>query len=153
MSAAGIPKSEAKERDALFAALEGAPDDKVTQLALADWFDEHDRPGHAACLRWLAAEGRAPFQYFEKSPIRHHHETWEAGWWWWVTDSEESPWGYPPGCVLPRKLWRRMDHTFTYDPCVFKEYPSVRAAVLELCRAWGRKRRGKKKEKPPGAGG
>src|SRR5262245_32684215 len=47
-------------RDALFDALESQRDDPITLAALADWFEEHDDASAAACLRWVARNGRRP---------------------------------------------------------------------------------------------
>jgi uncharacterized protein (TIGR02996 family) len=139
--------ADPKELTAFYAALEANPGDPVTLLALADWHDERGEPGRAACLRWLAREGKAPYRYYHRNRLRFHHETWRDGWWWWTTDREESPWGYPAESALPHKLWQKMRHTFDYDPCVFKEYPTVRSAVEAVLEAWskpGRKYRWKK---------
>lgn len=145
----GIRVAESAERTAFFAALEANPADTVTLLAFADWCDEQDQSGHAACLRWLAEEGKVPYRYYHTNELRFHHETWHDGWWWWATDNEERPWGYPEASILPNKLWRKMSHTFSYDPCVFKEYPTVRGAFEAILLCWekpDRKARVRRKE-------
>jgi uncharacterized protein (TIGR02996 family) len=125
------------ELAAFYAALEESPADHVTKLALADWYDEHGQPVAAEVLRYLAKRRKSPFRYYHTSEgLRHHHETWKDGWYWWATSREREGWGYPKAAVLPHKYWNRMKHTFPYDPLVFKEYRSVRAAIEALIKSW-----------------
>jgi hypothetical protein len=62
--------------------------------------------------------------------------TWKDGWYWWATARERPGWGYPESVKVPHPLWDKLEHTFNYDPVVFKEYPTVRAAVEALVAAW-----------------
>ena len=128
--------TETRDLTALFDALEDVPDDRVTLLALADWFEDQDRSMAAGCLRWLAASGKLPYRYFAASPLRYHHESWAEGWFWWTTESEMEKWGYPQTCELPFNLWDRLRHTFDYKPTTFKEYPRIREACEALVDAW-----------------
>ena len=130
---------EAPLLTALYAELEENPTDVVTLHALADWLEENDQDKPAACVRWLAEMGKVPFYYTRKSDILHHFDGWKDGWYWWATARERKGWGYPKACRLPRTLWGRMKHTFDYDPAVFKEYPSVRAAIEAVIAAWTRR--------------
>jgi len=134
--AAGTPTAEPRELTAFYLALEANPGDTVTLRALADWLEERGAATPAACLRWLAAEGKAPYRYSRGNELIHYHESWQEGWWWWTSSREKSPWGYPKTCTLPHKLWRKLRHTFDYSPCVFKEYPTVRAAIEAVLEVW-----------------
>jgi hypothetical protein len=120
----------------LYDALEARPDDRLTLLALADWYEENAHPGAAACLRWLAEEGKHPYRYYPSNGLRHHHPSWSAGWYWWTNDQEPENWGYPAACKLPYLLWDRLADTFSYDPIVFKEYPTVRGTFEAAIAAW-----------------
>jgi uncharacterized protein (TIGR02996 family) len=134
--AAGTPTAEPRELTAFYLALEENPGDTVTLRALADWLEEHDEPTQAACLRWLAAEGKAPYRYNPADGLMYYHHDWQEGWWWWTTSKEKEPWGYLMACVLPDALWQEMRHTFDYRPCVFKEYPTVRSAIEAVLEVW-----------------
>jgi hypothetical protein len=134
--AAGPPASEPRELEGLFAALERAPGDRVTLLALADWYEERENARAAECLRWVAANGRAAYRHRHTDKLDHHHDTWKDGWYWWATDREKRGWGYPDSAVIPHRLWDKLGHTFNYDPLVFKEYPTVRGALEALIAAW-----------------
>lgn len=130
------------ELNAFYSVLEKSPSDTLTQRALADWYEEHDQPQAATCLRWLAENKRSPFRYRRRSrKLLHHHDSWKNGWYWWTTAQEGDGWGYSPCCVLPHRIWRRLKHTFPYDPLVFKEYPTVRQAIETLIAAWPKPRR------------
>jgi len=129
--------AEPRELTALYEALEEAPGDRVTLLALADWYAERDEAVRSAGFRWMAEQGKAPYRYFAASDLKHHYSEWKEGWYWWTTDEEDEPWGYPAGCVLPHKLWKRLAHTFDYKPVVFKEYETARRAVEALLRVYG----------------
>jgi hypothetical protein len=123
--------------NAMYAALEKRPADHVTLLALADWHEERGGVAAAECLRWVVIEGKAPFRYSgDDESLMHHHNTWHEGWYWWATSRERRGWGYPPSGVLPHRVWKRLGHSFAYDPLVFKEYPSVRAAIEALIDGW-----------------
>jgi hypothetical protein len=132
----GRPPSEPRELKALFAALESSPGDPVTLLALADWYEEREDARGAESLRWLAAKGKAPYRHRHSDSLLHHHDTWKDGWYWWATAREKRGWGYPDSAVIPHPLWDKLEHTFNYDPLVFKEYPTVRRAVEVLIAAW-----------------
>ncbi|MFO0880028.1 MAG: hypothetical protein U0840_22000 [Gemmataceae bacterium] len=130
------------ELDAFYAVLEKTPSDVVTQLALADWYEENNESQAALCLRWLADHRHYPFRYSRRlRRLRHHHDTWKNYWYWWTTDSEGEDWGLPTYCALPHRTWTRLKHGFPYDPLVFKEYPTVRAAIEALIRSWPRPRK------------
>lgn len=122
--------------DALFAELEENPGDRLTLLALADWLEEHDDLQGAEAIRWIASEGKSPFRYEGQTTLRYQYEKWHMGWYWWTTDEQDSPWGYPPACILPNRLWNQMEHTFPYDPGTFKEYPTVRVALERVMEVW-----------------
>ena len=144
---AGTPTAEPRELTSLYEALESNPGDKVTLLALADWLEERGEAKRATCLRWLVKSGRTPYRYYHENRLRFHHESWQEGWWWWARGSEKNPWGYPKTSTLPERLWKKLLHTFPYDPCVFKEYPTVRGAIEAVLEAWARPaRKGRKKE-------
>jgi uncharacterized protein (TIGR02996 family) len=129
--------SEQDELASLYDALETNPADRVTRLALADWYEEHDQPLTAACLRWMVVANKYPYRYFATNPLRYHHESWAEGWYWWTTtEREPEGWGYPTACALPEPLWNRLRHGFNYEPTTFKEYRSVRATHEALIEAW-----------------
>lgn len=108
----------------------------MTLLALADWFEEREKTRESGCLRWVAAMEKMPYQHRHSDDLLHHHDTWNDGWFWWTTDREKGGWGYAPSAILPHALWDRLTHQFNYDPLVFKEYPTVRAALEALLEAW-----------------
>ena len=133
--------SEATVLTALFAELEEAPCDIATLRALADWLEDDDQPKPAECVRWLADTGKVPFKYALQEEIMYRFDGWRRGWFWWTTGIQRPNWGYPKSCRLPRMLWQPMKHTFDYDPMVFKEYPTVRAAIEAVMAAWTRRPR------------
>jgi hypothetical protein len=123
---------------AFYLALEDNPGDRVTLAALADWYEEHDQLDAAAALRWAARLGRWPFHYHANGGLTVASAAWHDGWFWWSVDEpyHGREWGHPPSCRLPRAVWGKLRHTFSYDPAVFKEYPTVRAAYEALIDAW-----------------
>ena len=131
--------SEAPILTAMYDELEANPGDRLTLCALADWFEENDEIKAAECVHWLAEMEKVPFRYSSEVEILHHCEGWKNGWWWWTTASTRKGWGYPKTCRLPRTLWEKMKHTFNYSPLVFKEYPTVRAAIEAVIAVWTRR--------------
>ncbi len=129
--------------DQLYAALEASPASAERVLALAE---HHARAGHfraAAALHWSVLEQKRPFCYHRDSGLTVEFDDWGEGWYWWATtaaDYEDAnygmDWGHPPACRLPLALWRELPHTFDYDPAVFKEYPTLRAAYQALIDGW-----------------
>jgi uncharacterized protein (TIGR02996 family) len=136
--------------DAFYLALDESPGDPVTTLALADWYEEQGNSRAADCLRWAAENARWPFQYRKGGPVKVFSQKFHEGWYWWaVADSSadldwgaEADWGHPRECRLPRPTWERLKYISPgYQPSVFKEYPSRRAAYEALFDAWLRRRR------------
>lgn len=128
--------SESAEVTALFKAIEAAPEDWLALGALGDWFEEQGQETKAEACHWLAEHRKTPFRYDKTVELRYHHDTWRKGWFWWTTDRERAPWGYPDSCMLPHDLWDRLRHKFGYDPMVFKEYRSIRAALEAVLTGW-----------------
>jgi len=129
--------AEPLELRGLYDALEASPGDPVSLRALADWYEEHDEARRASCYRWLAAEHKAPYKYHADSDLRHHHSEWHDGWYWWTTGEKlKDDWGYSAGCALPDRVWKKLRHEFSYNPLVFKEYPTVREALNAVVRVW-----------------
>src|SRR5262249_52709196 len=118
----GPPANDPRELTALFAALESSPQAPVTLRALPDWHEEREELKGAECLRWVAGEGKSPYQHHHTDKLLHHHDTWKDGWYWWATAREQPGWGYPASATIPHPLWEQLAHTFNYDPLVFKEY-------------------------------
>src|SRR4051794_35713239 len=118
--------------------LKETPGDPVTLMALADWFEEHGQPDHAACVRWTARRNRFPFEYRrEASGIVVSSPAWHDGWYWWGVEGDYGrDWGHPPGCRLPRELWKGLKNHFDHDVSVFKHFPSLEAAYEALFDAW-----------------
>ncbi len=130
------------EMNDLYAALEKVPTDEVLLLALADLYLKRGSHAAAECLQWVVIEGKTPYRYFHSTDgLRHHHDSWHDGWYWWTTSRERRGWGYPKSCVVPQRIWSRMTHTLPYDPLVFKEYPTIRAALEALIQGWQTPRR------------
>jgi uncharacterized protein (TIGR02996 family) len=123
--------------DAFYLALEETPGDRVTLLALADWYDEQGSAEAAACLRWVVAKGRCPFRY-RRGRLSIQSTTLHDGWYWWATDDPPAgpDWGHSQECRLPSALWEQLRHTFDYRPNNCKEYASVRSAYEALLEAW-----------------
>jgi uncharacterized protein (TIGR02996 family) len=121
-----------------YLAIEDDPDDRVSLLALADWFEEHDELVAADCLRWTVKYGRRPYCYPADGGLTVSSPDWHVGWFWWAVDdaAHTRDWGYPSHCRLPRTVWARLRHGFRHAPSVFKEYPSVRAAYEALIDVW-----------------
>jgi hypothetical protein len=138
-------KREAEERsmadkgdlEALYLALNDAPGDAATVLALADWYADNDEPDSAECLRWLHEQRRWPFRYTRDAGLAVERKAWHEGWFWWTAGGIDEGWGYPPECVLPATLWASLPHSFgDITPRVFKEYSSARGAYEALLQAW-----------------
>jgi hypothetical protein len=123
---------------AIYAALDDNPADRVPLLALADWYEEHDRVDAAACLRWAARHGYRPFHYRRDGGLQVNSAMWHDGWFWWALDDPYygRDWGHDASCRLPRVVWWKLNHGFDYSPAVFKEYPSRRAAYEALIAVW-----------------
>jgi len=121
-----------------YLALEENPDDRVTLLALADWYEEQDEPAAACCLRWAVGRDFWPFCYCASTGLTVSSGAWHDGWFWWAVDEpyHGRDWGHAPNCRLPRDVWGKLRHTFDYDPAVFKEYPTRRAAYEALIDVW-----------------
>lgn len=125
---------------AMYLALEETPGDSLTLFALADWYMEQGHPEATACLRWCAEQNRYPFRYSRHAGLRIMGESWRDGWYWWAVEGTNygRNWGHSQQCRLPSGLWQQLRHNFDYDPAVFKEYPSLRAAYEALIEAWPR---------------
>jgi uncharacterized protein (TIGR02996 family) len=123
--------------DAFYLALDEAPGDTVTTLALADWYEEHGQETAATCVRWALQQRRWPFRYLRGAvQVEVPSEDWHNGWYWWVLETPFSWRGFPPECCLPQAVWDRLPHSFDYTPAVLKQYPSRRAAYQALFVAW-----------------
>jgi uncharacterized protein (TIGR02996 family) len=129
---------EATNANALYLALDEAPGDTFTTMALADWYEEHGNLDAAECLRWSIARKRWPFRYTKSGGLSVSSDAWHSGWLWWALDDRNygRNWGHPPECRLPVALWTRLPHDFTYTPAVFKEYKTRREAYEALFAAW-----------------
>jgi uncharacterized protein (TIGR02996 family) len=125
---------------AFYLALEDVPDDRLTLLALADWYEEEGGPDAADCLRWTVRNAVWPFRYSVNSGLSVSSAVWHDGWFWWSVDEpfHGRDWGHDPHCLLPAAVWQKLRHTFNYDPAVFKEYPTRRSAYEALIEAWPR---------------
>ncbi len=122
---------------AFYLSLDESPGDAVTVLALADWYEEQGQPDSARCLRWAVRGMLYPFRY-RRGALARNGKDWHDGWFWWALDDpyEGQAWGHPLHCRLPLRVWNRLRHGFKYEPRVFKEYPSQRAAYEALLEAW-----------------
>jgi hypothetical protein len=123
--------------DAFFLTLDEAPGDAVTLQALADWYEEQGQPDSARCVRWAVRCTYYPFRYCEGA-LKKSGKDWHDGWYWWALDDpyDGRGWGHPVYCRLPRLVWNRLRHGFAYEPRIFKEYPTQRAAYEALLEAW-----------------
>ncbi len=135
--------AEPRALEAFYFALDESPDDPVTTLALADWYDEQGDGPAAECLRWAHARQRRPFRYDKSANLTASSKRWHEGWLWWAVEGRGygADWGHPRECRLPHELWDELPHTFHATPAVFKEYPTSRAAYEALLAAWPRYRR------------
>lgn len=116
-------------RDALFATLESQRDDPITLAALADWFEEHDDAGAAACLRWVARNGRRPG--FNSCQVNYGRYFWEL--------QGPEPILDDPRAQLPAGLWIALEGYDEARPVnSFKSFASVRLAYFALLLAWER---------------
>src|SRR4051812_17712569 len=93
--------------DGLFHALEDDPGDVVSLCALADWYEEIDRPAPARCLRWVVRRGRRPSRS-ARATFTVHGGPFHDRWLWWATGEpiQGAAWGLPQSCRLPSALWR-----------------------------------------------
>jgi uncharacterized protein (TIGR02996 family) len=130
--------NDADPLTAFYLALDEMPGDRVTMLALADWYEEHGEISAAECLRWLVEYGLYPFRYRKGETVQHSPPAWHEGWYWWAVENSQARrnWRYPRSCCLPQALWDRLKHYFDYPPSVFKDYPTGRAAYEALFTAW-----------------
>jgi len=114
------------DESAFFGALEQDHADAVTLQALADWYDEHDDPVAAACLRWVARHGgrvgKAAGGYY--------------GDYFWELQ-EPHPIRNDPPAQLPATLWRALkDNDEPHAVGSFKSYRSATLAYKALLAAW-----------------
>jgi uncharacterized protein (TIGR02996 family) len=123
---------------AFYLSLDQAPDDQVTLLALADWYEEQGDTQAAACLRWTVRRGLSPFRYRVGGAVTQSGQEWHDGWFWWTVDEPYflDDWRFDITCRLPRPLWAQLRHSFAYEPGVFKQYPTRRSAYEALIEAW-----------------
>jgi hypothetical protein len=130
--------SDTDALQAFYLVLDENPGDQVTLLALAGWYEEHDQPIAADCLRWAARHSAWPFRYRANGGLIVSSAVWHDGWFWWAIDDpfRGRDWGHEPNCRLPAPVWNELRHTFNYDPAVFKEYPTRRAAFEALIEVW-----------------
>ena len=122
--------------DAFYLSLDESPGDATTLCALADWYEERGELGNAGCVRWTIRRGLHPIRFVrDKSQATAvRGVSWSDGWYWWVID--EPNWAAEKACRLPPELWNRLAHSFRYEPGVFKEYPTRRAAYEAILEAW-----------------
>lgn len=114
-------------RDALFDALEADAGDAVSLAALADWSEEQGDDAAAACLRWLAGQGRRPF-YFPRPGDR--------GPFLWILRDDE-PLVKDEAAQLPPALWRELKgNDEPGEVASYKSYRTARLAYLAAVGAW-----------------
>lgn len=122
----------------LHAALDAAPDDPARVLAIAEWYAQQGNLNAAAALHWTVLEGKLPFLFNrDDANLTDDYAEWQEGWFWWATGN--CNWGHPHSCELPFGLWEELEHTFEYEPSVFKEYLTRRDAYEALIAAWERR--------------
>jgi hypothetical protein len=113
----------------LFAALEEKPDDAVALAALADWFEEHDDEGAAACVRWALRR--------RLRPGRNPHQT-TFGKYFWEREGPE-PILDDPRARLAEALWQAVgDNDEPHPVGSFKSYRTAEAAYRALVAGWKR---------------
>ena len=95
--------TEPTNLDALYLALDEAPDDSLTLRALADCYEEQDDLSTAECLHWAVERKRWPFRYLKSSGLSVSAMRWHDGWFWWAASDSAAAreWGCPPECRLP----------------------------------------------------
>ena len=122
--------------DAFYHSLDESPDDATTLSALADWYEERGDTDRAACVRWTIRRGIHPVRFVRDNAqaVTVRGVSWRDAWYWWVID--ERNWAEVRACRLPPKLWNRLAHSFPYEPGVFKDFPTRRAAYEALFEAW-----------------
>ena len=122
--------------DAFYLALDESPGDKATLCALADWYEEQGHLANASCVRWAMRLGLRPIRCprQENQRARVQDISGHDGWYWWVVD--QPNWVEERTCRLRPELWNRLAHSFPYEPLVFKEYPTLRAAYEALFEVW-----------------
>ncbi len=109
--------------DALLAAVCDRLDDSLPRLVLADWLDEHGRPDEAAA--WRATADKVP-EFFKGYNV----------WSWQMSDIK---WSFH----LSLSLFERL--TGKRFAGVYRDYPTARAALLDLIAAWVAVERGKER--------
>lgn len=126
---------------AFYLSLEESPGDAVTLQALADWFEEEGQSDEAACLRWAVRRGLCPYRFRrEADSAIPNSPTLKEGSLWWALDDPHygNTWGHPRSCRLASGIWKKLSHTFEYEPAVIKQYASVREAYEALLAIWSR---------------
>jgi hypothetical protein len=127
---------------AFYDSLEEAPHDRATLSALSDFLEDEGNHRDATCLRWVVEHSHAPFRYRANGGLTVSSRDWHDGWLWWAVDDPRygRDWGHPRSCMLEPDIWGRLEHSFKYDPAVFKEYKTAREAFEALFDAWARAR-------------
>jgi uncharacterized protein (TIGR02996 family) len=116
-------------QEGLLAALDAAPDDRVAQSALADWYEEHGEGGAAECLRWVVRNGRRP-GYNEAQTT--------FGKYFWEREGTRPILNDPPA-QLPDELWQAVgDNDEPHGVVSFKSYQRPRDAYAALLAGWNR---------------
>lgn len=124
------------EEDAFLSAIEANLTDTLVRGVYADWLDEHGRGDEAAA--WRATADRVPWQ----TVVLKGQERWS---WREHPEGEYRPLMPPPACFLSRKLFQALP-SGSMVGFVYRDYPTARAALLDLIAAWGAVEREKEKK-------
>lgn len=117
------------DEDGLFQALEQDWGDTVTLQALADWFDDHDEPAFASCLRWIVRQKRRVGKVETKNEPVYGRFFWEL--------QDAHPIRNDPPAQLPVALWRALkDNDEPHAVGSYKSYPTATSAYRALLAAW-----------------
>jgi hypothetical protein len=115
--------------DALHTALDADPTDAISRLALADWYEEQGDLVAAKAWRWLAQEGKRPFDWarYNESSVHFQGFDWHNG---------RAQWDVPAYCTIARALWRRLPERGTENTESWRSYTTRREAEEALIEAF-----------------
>jgi hypothetical protein len=117
------------DSEALHAALDIDPTDAAARLALADWCEEQSDLATAAAWRWLARQGKRPYNWSLYPDLGIHF----TGYDW---HNGAAHWDVPAYCTIPRTLWDLLPVRGHENTDSWRSYPTRREAEEALVEAF-----------------
>jgi uncharacterized protein (TIGR02996 family) len=108
------------------ALLDASPADATARLVYADWLDEQGLSPEAEVQRWLARQGKYPYDWSKNEGYSPHDFD-------WYKEGGDARWDVPAYCTLPLSLWLLLGKG---DSGNWASYRSRAGAEADLVTAW-----------------